>query len=202
MSRKKLEEKCKDLAQQYQSMFLDGNAATHANPNNIQLMKYRNLLSLFEKILQKENQLERQKMKSLATIESQKANSSAPQHNDESSGQLEDGQQALLAPLSQHEREELEQRERDIKQIHNSVQLINEIFTDLGIIVMQQQDLVDCVELNMENAAADIHQANREIFITTETTQRNRFRCCGLPIGLLLFLGGMLTLLAWFLMKF
>ncbi|XP_023949798.1 syntaxin-7 [Bicyclus anynana] len=83
-------------------------------------------------------------------------------------------QQLQLAAQSETELQELQERERDIRQLENDILDVNSIFKELGTMIHEQGAVVSSIESSVEYAAQDVEAATREL--NTAATYKNKLR--------------------------
>lgn len=65
--------------------------------------------------------------------------------------------------FDENEAAQLEQREREMRQLETDILDINDIFRDLGTMVHEQGELVDNIETHVETAAVRVESGNKQL---------------------------------------
>ncbi|XP_039763486.1 syntaxin-7 [Pararge aegeria] len=82
--------------------------------------------------------------------------------------------QQQLTAQSETELQELEERERDIRQLENDIMDVNSIFKKLGTMIHEQGSVVNSIESSVEYASQNVESATREL--NTAATYKNKLR--------------------------
>ncbi|KAG6443164.1 syntaxin-7 [Manduca sexta] len=81
---------------------------------------------------------------------------------------------------------ELEERERDIRQLENDIMDVNQIFKQLGTMIHAQGEVVDSIESNVEYTAQNVEAGNQQL--REAANYKNKLRKKKVYIGLILFI--------------
>lgn len=79
---------------------------------------------------------------------------------------VSEGSRQLQEQMNAHRQEELdelEERERDIRNLERDIMDVNQIFKDLGTMVHDQGQFIDSIELNVESTANNVHSGTEEL---------------------------------------
>lgn len=85
--------------------------------------------------------------------------------------------EARIAHMETDERL-VEEREREITQIARDIAMLSSIFSELNVLVLEQQPLVDRIEDNTKSAARDLESATSEISHAERYQRKAAFRAC------------------------
>lgn len=86
-------------------------------------------------------------------------------------GPMEQQTQAVIAT---EELQEIQEREDAIRQLEADIVDVNMIFKDLGTLVHEQGDLIDCIEANVEQAETHVVEGNMQLLQATQSVSSAR----------------------------
>lgn len=83
----------------------------------------------------------------------------------------------------------IREREQGIREIESTMMEVHELLSDLGLLVTEQQGLMDNIEANIEDAAVRIRGGLREVNVTMDRRMRRRGNiCCVLLLAIFIFI--------------
>lgn len=151
----------------------------------------KNSLKQFQKLQLKFNGLQKQNVATQHVAEETAATPTAEQAQPQI--------QITYEPVNAEELEQqtllIEEREREIQQISNDTQEVNDIFSNLQDIIHEQQFQIDNIEENIMSYSTDTRGASRELHKAERYQRRSgaRMFCCLLillgVLGLIVFIG-------------
>ncbi|ELU18858.1 hypothetical protein CAPTEDRAFT_210332 [Capitella teleta] len=83
----------------------------------------------------------------------------------------------------------LHEREETVRQLESDITDVNQIFKDLGLLVHDQGEVIDCIERSVEVASVQVEQGTEELRQAKEYKAKCRKKCCYLFIIILVVLG-------------
>lgn len=88
---------------------------------------------------------------------------------------------------------ELEERERDIRQLENDIMDVNMIFKDLGTLIHAQGEIVDTIESSVEQTAYNVESGHQQL--REAANSKNKLRKKKIYLCLILFIIGAIILI-------
>eukprot|EP00795_Rhopilema_esculentum_P007539 gene7539-13322_t len=92
--------------------------------------------------------------------------------------------------------EEIREREEAIRKLESDIIDVNDIFKDLALMVHEQGDIVDSIEANVGNAAANIEEGNVQLEKARDYQKASRRKLCCLVV-ILLVVAAIIGIIIW-----
>ncbi|KAG7895080.1 hypothetical protein KL925_001671 [Ogataea polymorpha] len=135
------------------------------------LQDFNDLQSLYTSLEKKMNE------KSASLISHETEGRSEPSSRESQQQQVVIEYEPLNAEEVEYQRALIEERERDIENISQGIEELNQIFHDLSNIVVEQGGLIDNIESNLYSTLHDTQRASKHLH-KADRYQRNKRRLC------------------------
>lgn len=119
-------------------------------------------------------------------------------HTDDYAGST--GVQILIQEEEEGDLRDLQEREEAVRRLETDIVGINQIFTDLAVLVNVQGETIDNIDKHVSDAVDNVEEGGQQLekAVNYQTSARNKKFCC---IGFLLLVLVILGLVLYFTLK-